>query len=124
MKQSAALSPRSISPDKTRTETLKRSKLTSQNKGYIIPSNDPPSKSCEEMLESMYESLGHTNYTRILQLFEKYCHFGKVNTSYGMDYSQFSTMLSQNELYDSTFEKTYCELTFNKVKGQNKRIHR
>ena len=73
------------------------------------------------MLENYYNNLGHDYYTKILKIFEKYCHFGKVNSSFGMDYSQFSTFMTQNNMYDGmSVNKTDSELIFNKVKGQNK----
>jgi hypothetical protein len=72
------------------------------------------------MLESFYNNLGHDYYTKLLKIFEKYCYYGKVNTSFDMDFSQFVTFMTQNSMYDKTLDKTYCELIFNKIKGQNK----
>ena len=52
------------------------------------------------MLEAFYSNVGHDYYTKILKIFEKYCQYGKINSSFGMDYSQFSTFMIQNNLYD------------------------
>ena len=82
--------------------------------------NDANIKKTEELLETFYNNLGHYYFTKILKIFEKYCYFGKINTSFEMDFSQFVTFMTQNSMYDKTLDKTYCELIFNKIKGQNK----
>ena len=75
------------------------------------------------MLDAYYNNLGHDYYTKILKVFEKYCHYGKVNQSVGMDYSQFSTFMQQNNMYDEkNINKISSELVFNKIKAQNKLI--
>lgn len=85
--------------------------------------NDDNLKRIEEMLDGYYNNLGHDYFTKVLKIFEKYCHHGKVNPSIGMDYSQFSTFMQQNELYDGVnITKTNSELIFNKIKGLNKLI--
>lgn len=39
-----------------------------------------------------------------------------------MDYSQFNTFMTENNMYDNkNIDKTHSELIFNKIKGQNKR---
>ena len=85
------------------------------------PKNNENIKETEGLLETFYNNLGHDYYTKILKIFEKYCYYGKVNTNFEMDFSQFATFMFQNSMYDKTLDKTYCELIFNKIKGQNKR---
>lgn len=84
------------------------------------PKNMVDIKRTEELLESFYNNLGHDYYTKILKIFEKYCYYGKVNTNFEMDFSQFTTFMAQNDMYDKSLDKSYCELIFNKIKGQNK----
>ena len=64
-----------------------------QNKPISSPRNNEDLKKTEGMLDAYYNNLGHDYYTRILKIYEKYCHHGKVNQSIGMDYSQFSTFM-------------------------------
>ncbi len=56
----------------------------------------------------------------LIRIFEKYCFFGKTNTNFLMDFSQFSNFMSQNNLYDKSITKVNSELIFNKVKNTNK----
>ncbi len=94
-----------------------------QNKPINSPRNNEDLKRTEGMLDAYYNNLGHDYYTKILKIYEKYCHHGKVNQSIGMDYSQFSTFMQQNNMYDGVnITKTTSELIFNKIKGQNKLI--
>ena len=101
------------------------SKITSPNiviksKPINCPKNNDESRIRIDLLESFYTNLGHDYYTKILKIFEKYCFYGKLNTSFEMDFSQFTTFLQQNKMYDSNIDKTSSELIFNKIKGQNK----
>lgn len=101
------------------------SKITSPNiviksKPINCPKNNDDTRIRIDLLESFYTNLGHDYYTKILKIFEKYCFYGKLNTSFEMDFSQFTTFLQQNKMYDSNIDKTSSELIFNKIKGQNK----
>lgn len=93
----------------------------SNKKPINSPKNNDNLKKSEEMLEAFYANVGHDYYTKILKMFEKYSQYGKVNSSFNMDYTQFSTFMTQNQMYDKNIEKTYSELIFNKIKGLNKR---
>jgi hypothetical protein len=84
------------------------------------PKNNVNIKETKHHLEVFYNNLGHHYYTQILKIFEMYCYFGKINTNFEMDFSQFTTFMQQNSMYDKTLDKTYSELTFNKIKGLNK----
>ena len=115
---------------------IEQEKNTKRKKGYQPksppnnlrkPINSPRNtsdniKRSEDMLDLYYNNLGHDYYTKILKIFEKYCHHGKVNNSIGMDYSQFSTFMQQNNMYEGDINKTNSELIFNKIKGQNKLV--
>lgn len=95
--------------------------LDKAKKPINSPKNNENLKKTEEMLEAFYSNVGHDYYTKILKIFEKYCQYGKISSSFGMDYSQFSTFMIQNNLYDhKNLDKTNSELIFNKIKGQNK----
>lgn len=97
-------------------------KHTNKPKPINSPKNYEDKRS-EDLLESFYSNLGHEYYTKILKIFEKYCFFGKVNTNFEMDFSQFSTFMKQNGMYDSNLEEQSCALIFNKIKGSNKLIN-
>jgi hypothetical protein len=71
-------------------------------------------------LDNLYSNLGHEVYTKLINVFEKYCFYGKTYTNFSMDYSQFSSFMSQNKVYDKQITKTQSELVFNKVRNSNK----
>ena len=71
-------------------------------------------------LEKIYSNLGHEIYTRLIKIYEKYCFFGKTNTNFNLDYSQFSKFMVQNEIYDKYLTKTETDIIFNKVKSIHK----
>lgn len=73
-------------------------------------------------LENLYYNLGHEVYTKLINIFEKYCFYGKTYTNFNMDYSQFSTFMSQNKICDKQLPKSQTELIFNKVRNNNKSI--
>ena len=99
--------------------TSQRIKSTKKN-GLIAPSNNSNNRPNEEILEAIYNKLGHEVYTKLLSVFEKYCLYGKGNSNFSMDYSQFTTFMTQNNMYDSNLNKQNTELTFNKIKSHNK----
>ena len=74
--------------------------------------------------EQMYHCLGYDTYKTILKVFEKYCLFGKTFTNYTMEYSQFCSLFTQNNLYESTLTKEVMEVIYNKVKKntENKNV--
>jgi hypothetical protein len=71
-------------------------------------------------LENLYTKLGHQIYTMLIKIYERYCFFGKTHTNFMMDFSQFSNLMAQNDLYDENITKTNSEMIFNKVKNTNK----
>jgi hypothetical protein len=91
--------------------------MSQGSSGFINKSNNSNGDSA---LEKIYINLGHEMYTKIIRVFEKYCLFGKTNTNFNMDYSQFNTFMSQNLIYDDFLTKSATDVIFNKVKNFNK----
>jgi hypothetical protein len=73
-------------------------------------------------LDNLYSSLGHEVYTKLINIFEKYCFYGKTYTNFNMDYSQFSNFMTQNSVYDKIITKKQSDLIFNKIRNNNKCI--
>ena len=111
-----------ISPDKNQNSNMLRQISNNKKKKSLLSHLKIIRKKIDsaEMLENMYNNLGHDYYTKNIKNVRKICHFGKLNTSYGMDYSQFTSFMQQNNMHDGFIDKKFSELIFNKVKGQNK----
>ncbi len=91
--------------------------------GSISPKksrNLNPVQTPSPILESLYSKLGHEVYSKLINVFEKYCLFGKTHTNFYMDFQQFSVFTSQNEIYNDSISRTQGEFIFNRVRKENK----
>ena len=71
-------------------------------------------------LESLYTSLGHETYTKLIRIFEKYSLYGRTHTNLTLDYSQFTAFLTANKIYNEILTKSQAELIYNKVRSNSK----
>jgi hypothetical protein len=96
---------------------------TISNAGSISPSKQRstvPSKEVCNMLENFYSKLGHEIYSKLMNIFERYCLYGKTHTNFNLDFQQFSHFTSQNGIYNESISRTQGEFIFNKVRKENK----
>jgi hypothetical protein len=96
---------------------------TISNAASISPSkqrSSVPTKEACNMLENFYSKLGHEIYSKLMNIFEKYCLYGKTHTNFHLDFQQFSHFTSQNEIYNETISRAQGEFIFNRVRKENK----
>lgn len=73
-------------------------------------------------LENIYNKLGHEVYSKFINIFEKYCLYGKTHTNFNLDFQQFTHFTTKNEIYNEFLTKSQGEFIFNRVKKENKCI--
>lgn len=78
-------------------------------------------------LENIYNLIGHEIYSKykiisakMIKIFERYCFFGKSNSNFNMDYSQFTGFLTENNVHNQIITKMQTEMIFNKIKSGSK----
>ncbi len=79
-----------------------------------------PQKTYDQLnLEALYDILGHDSYTKLIIVFEKYLLYGKSVASTDLDYSQYKSFISSNNICNDLLTRKKTEILFNQVKRDN-----